>query len=324
MATFALLHSSDLLGEELKDEIGRRTALEGPLKLLSTVEAEIGTLTESRSAAAVVQRFAPDDLEGVDVAFFSGPMAANRPLLAELPEATTAIVLSPDATLADGKPVVAGVNLDQAHAGGVFLSPNAGVVLLAQLLEPLLRLGARQAVATLVQPASVYGKQALDELYEQTRSLLAFSSERPREVFGRQLAFNLYPPAAPPADLSAQVRDALRDRQAGGDLDLAVQLLQGGVFHGVSASLYVRFDGDPGEAAVRDALAASPRIDFGVDEEPSPVDAASRGEALVGSVRRQEGEPGAYWLWAVMDNLTVGGAINAAEIAEAVLRLRTM
>lgn len=324
MTTLAILHPSDLLGEELKEEIRRRAALDGEIKLLSTDEAEIGTLTESRGAAAVVQRFAPEDLESVDLAFFCGAVASNRPLLAALPERTTAIVLSPDAALADGKPLVAGVNLDQAHAGGVFLSPNAGAILLAQLLAPLAPLAPRQAVATLVQPASVFGKPALDELFEQTRSLLAFSSERPQQVFGRQLAFNLFPPAAEPTNIAAQVRGALRDLPGGGDLPVAVQLVQGGIFHGVAASLYLRFDEDPGEGALGAALRSSPRLDTALEEEPGPVDAASRGEVLVGSVRRQEGEPGGYWLWGVMDNLTVGGAINAAEIAEAVLRLRTV
>ncbi len=324
MTTFAILHPSDLLGDELRDEIGRRPALDGAVRLLSTDEAEIGNLTEMRGAAAVVQRLTPDELEDVDVAFFCGAMAANRPLLAELPSRTTVIVLSSDAALADGKPVVAGVNLDSAHAGGVFLSPNAGAVLLAELLAPLLPLGPQQAVATLVQPASVFGKQALDELYEQTRALLAFGSERPQEVFGRQLAFNLYPPAAPPVDLAAQVREALRGARQGGELPLAVQVVQGGVFHGVAASLYVRFASDPGEDALRQALGKSPRLDLSSEDEPSPVDVASRREVLVGTVTPQPGEPGGYWLWAVVDNLTVGGAVNAAEIAEAVLRLPTM
>ena len=50
--------------------------------------------------------------------------------------------------------------------------------------------------------------------------------------------------------------------------------------------------------------------------EPGPVDAAAREEVVVGSVRPDAGAPGGYWIWAVMDNLTRGGALNAVEVAE--------
>ena len=35
---------------------------------------------------------------------------------------------------------------------------------------------------------------------------------------------------------------------------------------------------------------------------------------IFGALRKDES--GGFWLWAVMDNLTRGGAVNAVEVAE--------
>ena len=53
---------------------------------------------------------------------------------------------------------------------------------------------------------------------------------------------------------------------------------------------------------------------------PAPIDAAAQEEVLVGSVRADPDYPGGYWIWAVLDNLVRGGALNAVEVAELVAR----
>ena len=95
---------------------------------------------------------------------------------------------------------------------------------------------------------------------------------------------------------------------------------KGGVFHSVSASLYVRCAGHPSPQAVRKAARREPHPRSGADKPRllGPVDAAASDKILFGTVRKDEAG-GGFWLWAVMDNLTRGGALNAIEIAEALL-----
>ena len=90
-------------------------------------------------------------------------------------------------------------------------------------------------------------------------------------------------------------------------------------FHSVSASLHVRLAGTSSPQAVRKLLSASPVLE-GADKPRllGPVDAAASDKVLFGTVRKDEAG-GGFWLWAVMDNLTRGGAVNAIEIAEALL-----
>jgi aspartate-semialdehyde dehydrogenase len=314
VTTVALMHPNTLLGKELREGLERRRPLWQEMRLLTTHEDEEGTLTEVRGAAAVVRRFEPEDLEGVDVAFFCGAMAINRAALAELPSSATAILLAPDATRGDGLPVVAGINLEAATAGQVLVSPHPGAIALAHLLHPLKPLHLESAVATLVQPASMREEAGIDELVEQTRRILAFSDQKPTTVFGHQLAFNLLPAAGGSDHLVGHLAALL-----GEEIDLALQVVQGGVFHAFAASVYLGFQSDPGPA-LRAALGRHPAVRLA--RQPAhlgPIDAASNDQLLVGEVRPDPRHPGAYWAWAVMDNLTRGGALNALLIAEAVL-----
>lgn len=313
----AIVHPTDLVGEEVRGSLGRRRDLWREVRLLSTVGDEIGALTEIGGAAAMVVAIDDDDLAsnlaGVDAAFFCGPIERNRPLLAARPAGCAAIVLSSDATPADGHPVVAAINLETVAAGGVLLSPHPGVVMLANLLYPLRGFGLASASATLLQPISVFGKPALEEVLDQTRNLLRFAGPEPREIFPAQLAFNLLPAEAPLGALGSHLEKVL-----GSGLEMMIQLVQAPVFHSYAVGLSLRLAEDPGLEAVRRALGDHPANELAVDPELlGPIDAAAREEVLIGPVRAAPGQPGGYLVWAVMDNLTCGGASNALRILEA-------
>jgi len=309
----AIVNPVGLLAKELREQLDKRPDLVREQRLLTTVEEEVGTLTESGGGAAVVQRFDADELGGVDVLFLCGPAAASREVLRALPAAKPAVLLSLDATPEDAPPIVAGINLDDGLRGPVALSPHPAAILLAHVLHPLRALGLRRAEATLLQPASVFSTAALDQLFEQARNLLTFQPPVESAYWPRQLAFNVL--------ATEDVADNVRtETQAilGDAVQISAQLLQAGVFHGFSASVHLAFDPDPGPEALRAAYADRPHLRW-VDEDPlGPIDAAATDDVLLGHLRAESA--GSYWLWSVMDNLTRGGASNAIAIAEAFLR----
>lgn len=319
MTTLALVHPTDLLAVEIRQALDRRRDLWQDLRLLSPEKEEIGVLTEVRGAAAMVRKLEKDSLEGVDVAFFCSAMAANRPLLRRLPPTVTAVVTSPDAAPGDGHPLVAGVNLETAGEGPAgearaLVSPHAGTVALAHLLHPLRAFEPRRAVATLLEPLSTCGRAGLDEAFAQTRNILAFQPPPPREVFPVQMAFNLLPVAAPTEHMAAHL-----GRVLGRELQLSIRVLRVGVFHSYAISLYLELASDPGAEEVRRVLGEHPLNDLAVDPELlGPIDAAARDEVLVGAVEADPRVAGGYHLWAVMDNLTCGGALNVLAILEAI------
>jgi aspartate-semialdehyde dehydrogenase len=322
MSRVVVLSPTTLLGREVRDLLDADRSRWQQAALLSTSEEEVGTVTEAGGAAALVSEASAEALAGVDVVFACGALEEDLPVLERRPEGSTAILLAPEATVAHGQPVVADLNPDDAVAGRVLVSPHPAAIALSYLLAPLGALGPESAVATVVEPVSMLGDRGLEDLLGQTRDILAMAGERRESVFERQLAFNLYPSErAGSGELAALVRGV-----GGGEVPLAVHSMQGAVFHGMSVSLFVRFEDDPGEEAVREALEDQARVSVGdvdvgggeLPGSPGPIDAAAREEVLVGSVRADAGSPGGYWIWAVMDNLTRGGAANAVEVARLV------
>lgn len=325
MPRIVLLGPTTLVGKELVELLGDRPDLGGDLLLASLDDDEIGQLTEATGEAALVARADADGLAGADAVVVCGELARYRELLDGRPPGCTVILLAPDAGDDDGTPVVSGVNPEDAAPGAVLVSPHPGAVLLAELLQGLLDARPRRVVATLVQPASVFDRPGLDELFAQAGKMVSMQSQSPSALFGgRQLAFNLYPAARPPRGLARQVRAVLG---AGAeDLPLAVHVLQGAVFHGFSALLYVELEAALDTGALRARLAAHPHVELftaakGGSDEPGPIDVPASDKVLVGSVEAGEGGAGGdggFWIWAVMDNLTRGGALNALDILELV------
>jgi len=322
-----VVEANTLLGKEVRETLERETGLWREIRLLTVRDDEVGGLSEVAGAAALVQRADADGLSGVDLVFCCGTEAESRQVLGELPSTASAIVLATglEDYTAGGEPlppIVAGI-----HVGGVgsvggiggmtdgraVLSPHPAVILLAHLLHPLRGLGIEEAVATVLQPASMYGDPGIDELFEQTRQILAMTQRRPAPVFGAQLAFNVLPTPASVAPLSAQLREVLA-----GDPPASLQLLQGGVFHSLSASVFLRFANPTDAKSLRRMLGQQEHLELA--KKPGhlgPIDAAAHEKILVGAV--QDEPSGGFWLWAVMDNLTRGGALNAVEIALGVL-----
>jgi len=331
----AIYHPATLLGKELRERLGDVPELAAAdVQLLSTREDEVGMLTDVAASAGLVVRV-EETLPASDLAFFCGTIEETRALLPRLDEKTTAIVLSPGATVEDGTPVVSGVNLEQARAGNVLVSPHAGAVALARLLHPF-GSAVRSVAATILLPVSGLEESALHELFEQTRSILAFAAPPPSPVLGGQLAFNV----VQGRDVAAEIVDPLV-ALLGPGVEVSVQTLLGGVFHGVSVSAYVRLDSTPDAARLRETLAQVPDVELRAAAEArrgpvresaagtpaagtpaariGPIDAAQSERLLVGELRTDPRHPGAYWLCATLDNLTAGGALNALAIARAVV-----
>lgn len=327
MSRVVLLGADGLVAQELLIALDDHP-LGGDLKLLSLEEEKIGQLTEAAGAAALIGRADAPAVAAADTLVVLGEIEPYRELLAERREGASVVLAGSDASPADGTPVVVGVNSQAAGAGEVLVSPDPGVILLAHLLAPLREDGTggrlRSAAATLVQPASVFDRPGLDELFSQAGRMVSMQSQAPSALFGdRQLAFNLYPALLAPQHLQVDLATVLGTDLEDDPPPIAAHVLQGPVFHGYSALVHVRLEGPNDPESLTARLAASAFIEpLSADAgQPAPTDVAGADDILLGTVYpsgHPDGGDG-YWLWAVMDNLTRGGALNVLGILEAAL-----
>lgn len=307
MSRLALIDPTTLTGEALRELIAAQADRWDQIELFTTDEEEVGAVTEVAGRAALVQDLDPEILTTLDVALFCGHEIPADVLSAQ-PGDRRWIFVDPEYPVPGATAIVAGLNEDEGRTADRLVSPAPAVLLVSHLLAPLRRFGSLEAVAHVLLPASARGKAALDELFEQTRSILSMSEERPETIFGTQLSFNLLPWNGVSPDVDGQLEAIL-----GPDVVARVHLSQAGVFHGCSGGVFVRTSPDVGANELEDALGASPWIERSEESERlGPVSAATSRAILISGVKPSP--RGGYWFWSCMDNLTAS-AQNALSLA---------
>jgi aspartate-semialdehyde dehydrogenase len=308
VSVVALVNPATLLGQGVRESLGAR-GFEDEVRLLATEADAEGTLTEVGGEVALVQALSREALAGVDLVIVCGTPQEQRNALALVPDGIPTIVVANQAEHPDGLLAVAGITDPASLGRDVIVSPHPGVIVLCHLLATLTDLRPSRIAATVLLPTSMREAAGLDELFAQTRDILNFQADPPKAIFGHQLAFNLLPVSD--GRLGDDIRTLL-----GVQAEIALQLVQAPVFHSLAVSATVQLEATSSVDDVLEALHSSPAISIAESAEIlGPIDAAAREEILIGPITPVPGWQGAYSIWAVMDNLTRGGASNAVEIA---------
>lgn len=313
-----IINPLTLVGNEVKSILRERAFPYAKLALLDSAGEDAGALTELDEQPTVVAPVAQEGLDDLDVVFFCGPAAANQEWIARHAEDDfIAVDLSQPPLSEDGKLAIAGVNLEDIGANdNLLISPHPIAIPIALILHQIATLSPIEScTATVVQPASEFDQQGIEELAKQTVSVLSVQSV-PKEIFDRQLAFNLYPATAHNEELIVSQVRALTDPRA----ELALLVTQGTVFHGHTFSLFVKTREPLERERIIEALQANPAIVMQEgDQQFGTIDAAGKDEVLVAEVRPDASIRGGFWVWAVCDNLRRSSALNAVLVAEKAL-----
>ncbi|MEM1182486.1 MAG: hypothetical protein AAGM22_29330 [Acidobacteriota bacterium] len=308
MTRIAIVNANDLTAQELRGLLDARPELWREIELFTTNPEEVGGLADIGGAAALIGAVEEGSFDTVDVVFLCGH---SDDLVASIPPSAICIVVGGAGGLleTDGQVLISGVNLHALERGRPLISPHPAAVGLAHLLKPILSLNPSWVAATAVLPASSFGADALDELFEQTRDLLNFKTTTEFTRLPGPLAFNLLDAEA--GTMKREVESALGESSP----PLSVAAVYGGIFHGLGLSLHVSFDDAPEAQMLEETMESSPTIAFAADPHlVGPKDVAGRDEILIADLRRTGS---AYTLWAVLDQLRAGGAANAMAIFEA-------
>ena len=324
----AVVGASTLLGKELAEELSGATDVLWDITLLDAEDAG-GTITAAGDEALVIQTIAADSFVGIDVVFFAGDGATALQFWKAAHAAGAAIV---DLTGAlEGRPhvqvrsplVPGGVVPDLSTVAEVSAQPAA--IMLELATARLRKTGIERIAATVLQPASALGNAGVEEVHQQTVSLLSFKPLQ-KDIYDAQVAFNLLASLGSVAKANLdQTRDTIRrhiEVLSGKDsADLvALQLLQAPVFHGYTASVFVEMSQQIDEKTVRTLLVEG-QPQFLEDESPSNEIAAGKGEVFLRVTAADSKKGSAFWLWMAADNLRLS-ARNAAACAVELLQLR--
>jgi aspartate-semialdehyde dehydrogenase len=313
-----IVNPMTLVGNEVKTILRERSFPFAKLVLLDSTGKAAGALTDIGDEPMVVTAISDDELEDLDLVFFCGPAAANREWIERYREDRFIVIdTSQPSTIADGTLAVDGINLEEISGGeNLIISPHPVAIPIALILHQIGMLTAVElCTATVVQPASEFEQAGVEELAAQTVSVLSVKSI-PKEVFDRQLAFNLYPALEHNEEFIVEQIRRLTD----GNAELALLITQGTIFHSHTFSLFIKTRDDLSVDQILARLGENPAIALPEQDETfGTIDAAGKDQVLVSEVRRDPTIRGGFWVWAVSDNLRRSSALNAVLIAEKVL-----
>lgn len=335
MYKIAIVGASTLLGKELKDALAESSLAAADFSLLDEDEG-LGQLDQMGDEITFVQAIEADAFEHVDFTFFCGTESLTRKHWREaLRAGSTVLDLSGALDTETGVLVRSPWIEAQEETADLFtpavVPANPAALALALLMERVQQAApVRQAAATMLLPASEFGRAAMDELHQQTVNLLSFQTI-PKATFDTQSAYNLLCGFGENAKVSLGSMDVRIRRQysaLGGRRlpPLAMQTVSAPVFHGHSFSIFVELERPVELSALEEALSGE-HVDLVLEETDSPSNLAATGQNDV-LVRlrlepgpRNANESSKLWLWGASDNLRLH-AQNAVACALDLRRLR--
>lgn len=329
-----LVGAETLLGRELRD-FAQGTPFGADMSLIdSGPEMEPTGRTKhvkaDESELVILQSLDQNSLEGARFVFLAGSPASCR-RVAELAAKEDPAPILIDLThtledMAEARLRAPIVENEPGTRASVHVVAHPAAVALALFLSRLRKAAEPlRAIVHVFEPASERGQRGIDELQQQTVSLLSFKPQV-KEVYDAQLSFNLlarFGEDAPQAleEIEGRVERHLASllSQSAGAVMPSVRLIQAPVFHGYSISVWAEFAKQPGAGKIANALASAQVEVRSADEEvPTNVGVANQSGITVGAITTDRNNPQACWFWIVADNLRVV-AEEAVSVARELL-----
>jgi aspartate-semialdehyde dehydrogenase len=278
-----------------------------------------------------VEEMTPASFDGVDIALFSAGGDVSKELRQAVVDAGCIMIDNSSAYRMDEDVplVVPEVNPeDLAWHSGVIANPNCSTIQMVVALKPLDDLAQiKRVVVSTYQAASGAGAAAMEELYSQSRDFL-MGQELHVENFAHRIAFNCIPQIDVFMDDGSTKEEwkmvvETKKIMHLPDMQVAVTCVRVPVLRCHSEAINVEFAEPAFLGAVIDAFDSAPGLTV-IDDPASrsyPMPAMLEGtdDVYVGRLRRDDSVPYGVSFWCVADQLRKGAALNAVQIAEALL-----
>ncbi|MBF0589439.1 MAG: aspartate-semialdehyde dehydrogenase [Magnetococcales bacterium] len=305
--------------------------------------SEIVPLASSRSAGSkipykggelTVQLLEEYDFKGTDIGLFSPGASVSKIYAPKAAEAGCVVVdntsffrMDPEIPL-----VVPEVNpeaIADYKKRGIIANPNCSTIQMVVALKPIHdAAGIKRVVVDTYQAVSGAGKDAMDELFEQTRSRYATGEEVPPKKFLKPIAFNVLPHIDAFTENGYTKEEMKMINETQKILDPKIRLtattVRVPVFNGHSEAVNIETERKLTAAEAREILSKAPGItvvdDISKPDYTTPAESSGKDDTFVSRIREDISVDNGLNLWVVSDNLRKGAALNTVQIAEVLIR----
>ena len=270
----------------------------------------------------------PESFEGIDVALFSAGSTASKSLAPEAVKRGAVVVDNSSAYRMDNEVplVVPEVNPeDILKHNGIIANPNCSTIQMVAALEPIYKeAGIKRIVVSTYQAVSGTGKEAIDELEEQTESI-ANDEEVEAEVYPHQISQNVLPHidvffADGYTKEEKKMVNETKKIMGDDDIKVTATAARVPVAIGHAEAVNIEMEEELSANQARELLDEAPGVRV-VDnpeenEYPMQIDVEETDDVLVGRIREDKTLEHGLDLWIVANNLRKGAALNTIQIAE--------
>ena len=328
----AVVGATGNVGREMLQTLSERAFPADEVVALASERSTGREVSFGEHGVLKVQRLEDFDFKGFDIGLFSpgakvsaehAPRAARAGCV--VIDNTSHFRMDPDVPL-----VVPEVNphaIAQHTKRNIIANPNCSTIQMVMALKPLHDAAkVRRVVVSTYQSVSGAGKEAMDELFNQTRGIFVNDSVV-KEQFTKQIAFNCIPhidvfmedgATKEEWKMAVETRKIL-DR----DIKVTATCVRVPVFIGHGEAVNVELANDLSVDRARALMRAMPGItviDHRADEGyVTPVECAGEDMIFVSRIRKDPTVKHGLSFWVVADNLRKGAALNAVQIAEHLL-----
>ena len=294
-----------------------------------------GQAIEFRGEELIVEDLAEFDFSKVQIGLFSsgGKVSAEF-----APKAAKAGCLVIDNTshfrMHDNVPlIVPEVNasaledfFNNNDRSNIIANPNCSTIQMVVALKPLHDQAIiNRVVVSTYQSVSGAGKDAMDELFNQTQHIYT-NKNIEKNKFTKQMAFNVIPHIDTFLDNGSTKEEEKMVNETKKILDEGIKVsatcVRVPVFISHAESINIEFDSPLSDEKASEILKKTDGvsvIDYRKDEGyVTPVEAAGEDKVYISRIRNDNSVDNGLNIWVVSDNLRKGAALNAVQIAEIV------
>ncbi|MCB0318732.1 MAG: aspartate-semialdehyde dehydrogenase [Bdellovibrionales bacterium] len=323
--TIAIVGATGVVGTEMIAVLEELNIPISELRLLAS-ENSAGEQVKFKDQTCTIKTLNDEAFVGVDIALFavSSDLAEKYvPIAAE----SGALVIDNSSHFRMDKEIpliVPEVNGNQiSEKNRIIANPNCSTIQLVMILDKIRELSElKRVVVSTYQAVSGAGKEALDELWNQTLAIFN-QKELQFEAFQHQIAFNCIPQISTFLDNGytqeeTKVIQETRKILSLPNLRVTCTAVRVPVFNSHAESVNVETEKPVDIQALTKILdsAEGVKVYPNFEEYPMQLNTSSDNEVHVGRIRKDDSVENGLNLWIVADNLRKGAALNAVQIAD--------
>ena len=328
--SIGIVGATGAVGQELLRLLHERKYPFSSIKLLASARSA-GKEIRYGDQVYMIEEAVPEVFDGLDVALFSAGASISRTLAPEAAKRGCVVVDNSSAFRMDPSVplIVPEINAGAAaRHNGIIANPNCSTAITLMGLYPLhLAFGLKRFVACTYQAVSGSGVKGMEELEAQLRAWNTGETSAPA-VYPHPIAFNLFPHVDAFLDdgytkEELKMLNESRKILSMPTLAASTTCVRVPVMRAHAIALHAEFERPVDVAAARDAVAAFSGAELCDDPQnnryPTPLQYSGEEKCGVGRLRIDSALENGLALFVVGDQLLKGAALNAVQIAEALL-----